>query len=513
MGHGLEAHATPREIGPIGSPGLAVYYSGPTMPKFFIKTYGCQMNERDSEQVAHSLLARGYQRVDHESEADVVLLNTCSVRDMADQKALGKMGMLGQIAKRRPEVVFGFLGCMAQARGASLLKGLPHVDVVVGTQKFHRVADYVEEIIAKKAARPAVAPYHFSNRAVDDLRFAIVDVGEESGSQNTIRQQSVEPKQATAFVSVMQGCNMHCTFCIVPQTRGSERSRPIAEIVAEVEELVSRGVKEVTLLGQIVNLYGRHEFPWRDSLSSDRNLSQVGNSRYRISPFVQLLEAVHKVEGLRRLRFTSPHPIGFREDLIEALGFLPKLAPHVHLPLQSGSNKILKAMHRTYTAEKYRELVKSVRQARPGVALTTDIIVGFPGETDVDYAQTRDLVKEIEFDNAFIFRYSPRQNTPAAEMAGQVDETIKEQRNQDLLTVVNEFTRRSGERLVGRTVEVLCSGPSKTNSERLMGRTGCNKIVVFEGGPELAGEMFDVRIEHANGFSLSGTPMPAAAQP
>jgi tRNA-2-methylthio-N6-dimethylallyladenosine synthase len=457
-----------------------VYYFRPSMPKFFIKTYGCQMNERDSEQVAHSLVTRGYERVAEETEADVVLLNTCSVRDMADQKALGKMGMLGRIAKERPHVVFGFLGCMAQARGESLLKNLPHVDLVVGTQKFHRVADYVEDALEKKR-----------NRAMDDPRFSIVDIAEERGSQETIREQQLAPRQATAFVSIMQGCNMHCTFCIVPQTRGAERSRSIDEIVREARELVARGVKEVTLLGQIVNLYGRHEFPKRDGKS----------------PFVQLLEAVHEIDGLKRLRFTSPHPIGFRDDLIDTIARLPKLAEHVHLPLQSGSNKILKAMHRAYTAEKYVDLVRRMRQARDGIAITTDIIVGFPGETASDYKQTRDLVEEIQFDNAFIFRYSPRGDTPAAEMLEQSDERVKEERNQDLLRIVNESARRAGERLVDREVEVLCEGPSKTNPERLMGRTRTNKIVVFEGDEKLAGEILDVRIQRANGFSLYGTPV------
>ena len=478
---------------------MAVYYCHSFMPKFFIKTYGCQMNERDSEQVAHSLVARGYERVSKESEADIVLLNTCSVRDMADQKALGKMGMLGRLAKERPHVVFGFLGCMAQARGASLLKGLPHVDLVVGTQKFHRVAEYVEELVGKKngRARPPGAPH----RAIDDLRFSIVDVAEESGSQATIREQELAPRQATAFVSIMQGCNMHCTFCIVPQTRGAERSRSIDEIVSEVRDLASRGVKEITLLGQIVNLYGRHEFPKIDNKS----------------PFVQLLEAVHEIEGLQRLRFTSPHPIGFRDDLIDAISRLPKLAEHVHLPLQSGSNRILRAMHRAYTAEKYVDLARRIRQARDGIAITTDIIVGFPGETEDDYKQTRDLVEEIQFDNAFVFRYSPRRGTPAAEMPDQIDERTKEARNQDLLRLVNESTRRAGERLVGQCVEVLCEGPSKTNPARLMGRTPTNKIVVFppsprlrrtsEGDAELVGELVDVRIERANGFSLYGSPI------
>jgi tRNA-2-methylthio-N6-dimethylallyladenosine synthase len=451
------------------------------MPKFFIKTYGCQMNERDSEQVAHSLIARGYERADSEQEADVVLLNTCSVRDMADQKALGKMGMLGRIANERPHVVFGFLGCMAQARGASLLKNLPHVDLVVGTQKFHRVADYVDDALERKLTR-----------AMDDPRFSIVDVDEEPGSQSTIRHQQLAPKQATAFVSIMQGCNMHCTFCIVPQTRGAERSRTIEQILAEVRELVSRGVKEVTLLGQIVNLYGRHEFP------------KIGNK----SPFVQLLDAVHEIEGLQRLRFTSPHPIGFREDLIDAYGRLPKLVDHLHLPVQSGSNRILKAMHRTYTAEKYADLVRQVRDARKGIATTTDIIVGFPGETDDDFNQTRALVEEIKFDNAFVFRYSPRRDTPAAGMADQVDERIKERRNHHLLEIVNESARRINERLVGRTLEVLCEGPSKTNRSRLMGRTRTNKIVLFEGPEEFVGVLVDVRIERATGFSLYGTPVP-----
>src|SRR5256884_4246994 len=460
------------------------------MPKFFIKTYGCQMNERDSEQVAHSLIARGYERAAREAEADVVLLNTCSVRDMADQKALGKMGMLGRMAKERPRIVFGFLGCMAQARGTSLLKNLPHVDLVVGTQKFHRVPDYVEELVARKAVGSAGIA-DLGRTRMDDLRFSIVDVAEEAGSQSTIREQELAPKQATAFVSIMQGCNMHCTFCIVPQTRGSERSRSVDEIVSEVRDLVARGVKEVTLLGQIVNLYGRHEFPKIDNKS----------------PFVQLLETVHNVEGLERLRFTSPHPIAFRDDLVDAISNLPKLAEHVHLPLQSGSNRILKAMHRAYTAEKYAQLVGKIRAGRPGIAVTTDIIVGFPGETNSDYKATRDLVEQLQFDNAFIFRYSPRRETPAAGMPDQIDESVKEARNQDLLEIVNASARRANEKLVGARVEVLCEGPSKTNPARLMGRTRTNKVVVFEAEENCIGKIFDVAIERANGFSLYGQPI------
>jgi tRNA-2-methylthio-N6-dimethylallyladenosine synthase len=449
------------------------------------------MNERDSEQVAHSLIARGFERVRHETEADVVLLNTCSVRDMADQKAIGKMGMLGRMARERPNVVFGFLGCMAQARGKSLLENLPHVDLVVGTQKFHRVAEYVEELLAKKNefAAATVNARGWKNR-MDDLRCSIVDTAEETGSQSTICDHQLLPKQASAFVSIMQGCNMHCTFCIVPQTRGAERSRSIDEIVAEVRRLVANGVKEVTLLGQIVNLYGRHELSKRNDKT----------------PFVQLLEAVNEIEGLERVRFTSPHPIGFRDDLIDAMASLPKMAKHVHLPLQSGSNRILKAMHRGYTAEKYVDLVGRIRGACDGIAITTDIIVGFSGEADADYRQTRDLVEQVQFDNAFVFRYSPRCHTPAAEMP-QIDEEIKEQRNHDLLQLVNESTRLSGERLVGRNVQVVCEGPSKTNPNRLMGRTSTNKIVVFEGEPNMIGEIIDVHVQRANGFSLYGAPL------
>jgi tRNA-2-methylthio-N6-dimethylallyladenosine synthase len=440
------------------------------------------MNERDSEQVARMLVARGHVMTRNEKEADVILLNTCSVRDLAEQKALGKMGLLGRLRKNRPEMIFGFLGCMAQSRGAELVRDIGHVDLVVGTQKFHKVADYVEELLDRKRA--------MKDRLMDDARFSIVDVEEEAGSQETIKEHILKEKQATAFVSIMQGCNMHCTFCIVPTTRGSERSRSIEEIVREVEELVSRGVKEVTLLGQIVNLFGRHE------------LKKLNGK----SPFVQLLEAVHAVVGLRRLRFTSPHPIGFREDLINAFAELPKLMPHVHLPMQSGSDRILKAMHRGYSAEKYFGLTEKLRMACPDLAITTDVIVGFPSETEDDYIATRSMVERVGFDNAFVFRYSPRRDTPAAEMAEQLPEEVKENRNQDLLRVVDALAISKGEALVGREVEILCEGRSKTNGDRLMGRSPGNKIVIFDGAERHIGEIFDLRIEHSSGFSLYGDP-------
>jgi tRNA-2-methylthio-N6-dimethylallyladenosine synthase len=447
------------------------------MPRVFIKTYGCQMNERDSEQVSQMFIERGYTITRTELDADVVLINTCSVRDQAEQKAIGKMGM---VRRRRVPLVTGFMGCMAQSRGAELLD--TKVDLVVGTQKYHRVVEYVEQVIRAKEAQQ-----------MDDERFSIVDIEEETASQNAIRDHQLKDRQASAFVSIMQGCNMKCTFCIVPYTRGGERGRPIADIVEEVRRLADRGVREVTLLGQIVNLYGRHEFPQVDGKS----------------PFVQLLEAVHEVDGIERMRFTSPHPIGYKRDLIEAFTYLPKLCEHVHLPLQSGSDAILKRMHRPYSAAKFEELVARIREARSDIAVTTDIIVGFPGETEENYLETRSLCERVRFDNAFIFRYSKRRGTPAAEMeeALQLSEPVKEARNQDLLALINSIAKQGYTRLVGTKVEILCEGPSKTNADRLTGRTRTNKIVIIEGNHERhVGQIFDVRINHWENFTLYGDP-------
>jgi len=447
------------------------------MPKVYIRTYGCQMNERDTEQVSQMFVERGYTMTGEEQEADVILINTCSVRDQAEQKALGKMGLMGQYRKARPHLVTGFMGCMAQSRGAELV-ATAKVDLVVGTQKYHRVVDHVDGLIKARL-----------ERQMDEERFSIVDIEEEAASQNTIRDHTLKEKQATAFVSIMQGCNMKCTFCIVPYTRGGERGRPIAEIVEEVKRLADRGVKEVTLLGQIVNLYGRHEFPMVEGKS----------------PFVQLIEAVHEVDGIERIRFTSPHPIGYKKDLIEAFTYLPKLAEHVHLPVQSGSNAVLKRMHRPYTREKFMELVARIRAARPGIAVTTDVIVGFPGETEEQYLETRSMFEELAFENAFVFRYSKRRGTPAAEMdeALQLPERVKEERNQDLLNLVNRLALPKYDELVGKEVEVLCEGYSRFTNERLSGRTRTNKIAVFEGKhARHTGEILNLRVTEARGFTL-----------
>ncbi len=451
------------------------------MHHVYIRTYGCQMNERDSAQVSQMFLDRGgYVMTEEETEADVILINTCSVRDQAEQKAIGKMRQAGPLRLTKPHVVFGFLGCMAQSRGEELLTTVPHVDLVAGTQKYHRVVDHVHTILTKRL-----------ERQMDDERFSIVDVAEEEGSQNTIADQPVERQQATAFVSIMQGCNMKCTFCIVPYTRGTERARPIPEIVDEVRRLVDQGVKEVTLLGQIVNRYGIREFP------------VVGG----LSPFVQLLDQLHALPGLHRIRFTSPHPIGYRADLVAAFARLPKLCPHIHLPLQSGSGRILKAMHRPYSPERFLEICAEMRAARPDLAITTDIIVGFPGETEEDYEATKNVVREVHFDNAFIFRYSPRRGTPAADLpeAMQLPEAVKETRNKDLLTLINQQAQEKLAAETGHVREVLCEGYSRTTQTRLTGRTPQNKILVFEGPHDrLRGEIIPVRVLETKGFTLYG---------
>ena len=434
------------------------------------------MNERDSEAVAAQLVAKGYTLATSEAVADVVLLNTCSVRDAAEQKAVGKMQTLAaEVRRNRPEVVLGFLGCMAQSRGRQLIDQLPDVDLVIGTQKFHRAADYLDDILAGR-------------------REKVVDTEAESGSEAAIREHilngNAKTKEVTAFVSIMQGCNQRCTFCIVPFTRGEERSRTIPDIVSECRELVARGVREITLLGQIVTSYGKRDLP----LSAGR------------SAFVQLLDAVHAIEGLERIRFTSPHPKGYGDDLVEAYGRLPKLVESAHLPVQSGSDRLLKLMHRGYTRERYLGIIQKLRQVRPGMGVTTDIIVGFPGETEADFEGTLSLAREAEFDNAYIFKYSPRKDTPAAEMADQLPQEVKEERNARLLALINEIGARRYEQYVGRQAQILVEGPSKRNPARMMGRTRSNKIVVFDGSERHRGQLMDVRITRAGSFTLYGDP-------
>jgi tRNA-2-methylthio-N6-dimethylallyladenosine synthase len=435
------------------------------------------MNERDSEAVAAQLCAKGYTMAPSENQADIVLLNTCSVRDQAEQKALGKMRNLATTLKReRPEAILGFMGCMAQSRGQSLVDELPDVDLVIGTQKFHHAPEYISQLIQGKSRQ-------------------IVDVDEEEGSEGTIKDHLIKGKsnqiQITAFVSIMQGCNQHCTFCIVPYTRGKERSRSIEDIVHECRRLVEQGVREITLLGQIVNSYGKREIGVKEGKSA----------------FVQLLEAVHAIDGLERIRFTSPHPKGYGDDLIEAYGRLPKLCPSAHLPVQSGSNHVLKRMHRVYTRERFLEIIRKLRGVIPEMGITTDFIVGFPGESEADFDATMDLAQEAAFDNAFVFKYSQRTGTPAATMDGQLAKELIESRHAQLLKKITDIGRGKYEQFLGREVEILVEGPSRKNPERMEGRTGCNKIAVFDGYQQrLRGQKLNLKVERVGTFTLYGDP-------
>jgi tRNA-2-methylthio-N6-dimethylallyladenosine synthase len=449
------------------------------MNRVHIKTYGCQMNERDSEAVASMLRARGYRIVPSEEECDILLLNTCSVRDAAEQKAIGKAGYVSARKRRQPDFVLGILGCMAQNRGASLLEQLPDVDLIIGTQKFHQVPGYLDNL---RAARSAGLP----------VGETIVDIAEEAGSQNAIKdhlvpEDSAAPRQVSAFVSIQQGCNMDCAFCIVPKTRGDERSRPMDDIVRECTQLAERGVREITLLGQIVTSYGRRDY------------AHTGG----ITPFVQLLERVHAIEGIARIRFTSPHPRGFKDDLVQAYARLPKLCGYVHLPMQSGSDRILRAMNRPYTRERYREIVASLRAVRSDMYFSTDVIVGFPGETEEDFAQTRELFADCNYDMAYIFKYSVRSGTPAADMGDQVPDEVKEARNQELLEILRQNSLRRNAALLGTVEEVLVEGPDKTG-KLFTGRTAGNRVAIFAADPRLVGELVPLRIERASVSTLYG---------
>lgn len=448
------------------------------MNRVYIKTYGCQMNERDSEAVAALLRGRGYAIVGEEGDADVVLLNTCSVRDKAEQKAIGKAGhLLARNKRGEPRrLAVGIMGCMAQNRGTDLLDSLPELDLLVGTQKFHRVPDMLDNLrqtLNGQGPRPST----------------LVDLSVEEGSQNTINAEAHDgQRQVSAFVSIMQGCNMNCAFCIVPKTRGPERYRPMDDIVAEVESLVANGTREVTLLGQIVNQYGTRELPYRDGQS----------------PFVQLLERVNAVAGLERIRFTSPHPVGFREDLINCYGRLEKLCEYIHFPMQSGSNALLKAMRRPYTIERFHRIVNALRARVDDLAISTDVIVGFPGEGDEEFAATLAAFRQLRPDMAFIFKYSVRPGAPAAELGDPIPEAVKEARNQALLQELEGYSLARNQAMVGRTEEILLEGPARRGEGQFIGRTRSFRKVVLSASPRLVGQLVPARITGATVTTLSG---------
>lgn len=445
------------------------------MNRVYIKTYGCQMNERDSDAVAEKLRERGYSIVGDERDADIMLLNTCSVRDQAEQKAIGKAGHILARKKKNPNFVVGIMGCMAQNRGEELIDRLPDLDLIVGTQKFHQVPDHLDNILTTlkgQGPRPST----------------ILDLEEEAGSQNTIREHHSDKQEVSAFVSIMQGCNMNCSYCIVPKTRGRERGRPMEHILDEVRELAAKGTKEVTLLGQIVTSYGNREIPFKNGTS----------------PFVQLLEKINEIDGIERIRFTSPHPRGFRQDLIEAYRDLPKLCEYVHLPMQSGSNRVLKAMKRPYSIESYRKIVDGLRAVVPDMYFSTDVIVGFPGETEADFELTRRAFEEIRFDMAFIFKYSVRTGTSAEQMGDDIAKEVKEERNQVLLRILEEHSLQRNQSLIGTTQEILVEGPAKKGEQMFMGRNRGFRKVIFKGTERQIGQLVPVKIKDATVSTILG---------
>ena len=443
----------------------------------YIKTYGCQMNERDSESAAAMLVSAGHRIVDSEDEADIVILNTCSVREQAERKAIGKLGILKKLKRERPHMIFGIMGCMAQSRGAELLQSVDHLDFVVGTDNIHAIPEIVDEILRKKR-----------KIRCDDRKGADTP-GIDAHRVNT------EQGQFSAFLSISRGCNRFCSYCIVPYVRGPERSRDMESIVAEARTLAEHGICEIMLLGQNVAAYGLDGIA--PPIAEDN------------SPFSELLERVSEIDGIRRIRFTSPHPAFFNRKLIETIARLPKVCKCIHLPLQSGSDRVLKRMNRPYDAAHYMNIIRSLRELVPGINFSTDIIVGFPGETEEDFEATRKIMREASYDNAFIFKYSPRRGTVAARMADDVPQEEKERRNAVLLrdlAAINEFKNNE---LVGQTFEVLAEGPSKRNASRWSGRTDTFKLVVFPPSPGLRpGDFVRVRIERATPMTLYGSIAP-----
>ncbi|MDQ0189308.1 tRNA (N6-isopentenyl adenosine(37)-C2)-methylthiotransferase MiaB [Alicyclobacillus cycloheptanicus] len=436
--------------------------------RFLIKTYGCQMNEHDTEVMAGLLLAMGYQPAAQDDEADFILFNTCAVRENAEDKVFGEIGRLRPLKAVNPELVLGLCGCMAQEKGVQQLvqSKFPWVDVVFGTHNIHRLPKLLTE--ARNSRTTVMEVWDQAAQTVEDLP--------------KLRKDKVR-----AWVNIQYGCNKFCTYCIVPYTRGSERSRLPEDILAEVRQLAAEGFKEITLLGQNVNDYGV-------------DLGHV--------TFAQLLREVNRVPGVERIRFTTSNPWNFTDDLIAAIAECEHVAEHIHLPVQSGNNQVLKRMNRTHTREFYLELVAKIRAAIPNVVLTTDIIVGFPGETEAQFQDTLSLVEQVQFDNAFTFIYSPRENTPAAGFADDTPLAEKKNRLYRLNALQYDISRKHNEALRGQVLEVLVEGPSKTNAAVLAGRTRSNKLVLFEGDPSLIGQLVQVQIVEPQTWTLKGTYLP-----
>jgi len=433
------------------------------MPKLHLITYGCQMNEYDSERVAGLLGAERYELTETPDDADLVLLNTCAIREKAEEKVFSRLGQLKQLKRERPQVLIGVMGCMAQLWKGKIQERAPHVDLVFGSAAVSRVG----EMVARARSTGA----------------SVIETGEAPLIKLTARPE--RPGQLKAFVTVMEGCEKFCTFCVVPVTRGRERSHAPRVILEEIRELAAAGVREVTLLGQTVNAYGRDLTPPTD--------------------LAALLEQVDAIDGIDRIRFTTSNPYNLTPRLMQAIRDVPKVVEYLHLPLQSGSDRVLERMNRGYTRQRYLELVDELVETVPGIALSTDLIVGFPGESEADFEETVTAVERVRYDNVFAFRYSRRPGTPAADMADQVPDEVKAQRNTRVLEVAERVGADRRRALEGRVMPVLVDGRSRKDPGEATGRTRCNRVVNFDAhGRELMGRTVPVLVTRALPHSLRG---------
>jgi tRNA-2-methylthio-N6-dimethylallyladenosine synthase len=440
--------------------------SSPSAKKVFIRTFGCQMNEYDSDKMADVLHAQeGYEKAASAQDADVILFNTCSVREKAEDKMFSDLGRMQDLKRARPDLLIGVGGCIASQEGAAILKRAPYVDLVFGPQTLHRLPQMIK---AKRA----------SGEAQVDISFPEVEKFDH------LPPARIEGP--TAFVSIMEGCSKYCSFCVVPYTRGEEVSRPFEGVMAEIRDLAERGVKEVTLLGQNVNAFVG------EMLDGER------------ADFALLLAAVANIRGIERIRYTTSHPLEFNQRLIDAYGRIPQLVSQLHLPVQAGSDRILAAMKRGYTAMEFKSIVRRLRAVRPDISLSSDFIVGFPGETEADFEKTMKLVEDIRFDGSFSFIYSRRPGTPAASLHDDTPQSVKLERLQRLQKLLEEQTYAVAKAMEGTTQRVLVEGRARKDVTELSGRTDNNRVVNFPGHERLIGQFIDVRITQALPHSLRG---------
>ena len=439
------------------------------------------MNERDSEAASVALINAGYIPVKTEQEADILLFNTCSVRDQAERKAIGKIGIMKKNKKKNPNIIIGVLGCMAQNKKEKLLKELPHINFVLGTDNTHKLLEVIKQQ-EKENKQQISTEFSSSTDSMETMGGHLIF------TDNAITDNKTK---CTAFVSLMRGCNRFCSYCIVPYVRGREKSRDKIAIIKECQQLVDRGIKEIMLLGQNVAAYGFKP-------------GQL-NPENQESPFADLLVDISKISDLKRIRFTSPHPACFNDKLIETIAELPKVCNNIHLPLQSGSDKILKAMGRGYTSEQFLSITEKLKKLCPGITFSTDVIVGFPGETDENFNQTRDLMNKVGFDNAYIFKFSPRTGTKAAELDNSVEQSVKEERNAILLEDLKKRTEINNKLYVNTIQNILIEGVSKRNPSRWSGRTPTNQLVVFDPYENIKpGDIINVKINKATSMTLFG---------